>query len=193
MASRQVLNFTIDSKLPGKEFFPMTHKEATVLARQQIAIAKKAEKSITRSMKTAAKKNNGEMSGLKFRLKDKTSTTRKVITENRTHRWGPNAVKKEDLNDLNRYTMLFDEAGYTNGVRGAIADLEAQGFEFVKIKNNWDGKYYKRINCNLRGPDGRIFELQFHTERSLYVKHEISHPLYKKVRKLSKTENLKKQ
>ena len=114
------------------------------------------------------------------------------MKENQVNRWGKNSLIREDLNDLNRYTMLFDDAQYTRKVSGVIADMEAQGFKFSKVKNTWNTNTYKGINCNVTAPDGRVFELQFHTPESFRIKMDVSHPLYEKARKLSTTEAQKK-
>ena len=177
---------------PKKAWLPLNYAQADVFAQQVLKGAKKSEKAITDMIVGMSKKHDGVIEGLKYKLKGRGSTIRKIMKENSVNRWGKEALIKEDLNDLNRYTMLFDDAAYTSKVQNVIKDMEAGGFKFSKVKNTWDSKYYKGINCNVTAPDGRVFELQFHTPSSFDIKMNVSHPLYEKVRRLSTTEAQKK-
>ena len=147
----------------AQRFIPLNWHQANAYAKQLLKGAGLSEAEITAMMNNMAKKHGGVMEGLKFKMKGRSSTIRKIMKENSVNRWGRQSLMREDLNDLNRYTMLFDEAAYTRSVGGVIADMEASGFQFVKIKNTWSSQGYKGINCNVVAPDGRVFELQFHS------------------------------
>ena len=172
---------------PEKRFFPMSHAQARALAQKELRRVNKIEKANTARLKQLAASHNGEMSGLEFRMKDLPSSTRKIMKENQTMKYGPETLIREDLADLNRYTMLVDDKYYRDSVLSALGELEAEGYKIVKVKNTWHTTKYRGMNCNLLTPEGQIFELQFHTPKSLNVKFKYSHPLYEEYRKLGTT------
>jgi hypothetical protein len=109
------------------------------------------------------------------RLKDK-------IAEgvNERGRTVPDAVML--VPDALRYTFQHDEAGYTQGVRGDIAQIKEHGFELVRLKNYWSGVQYKGINSQWMDPDsGQRFEVQFHTRMSFEGK-QLTHGVYECLR-----------
>ena len=129
-----------------KEFVPLNWQQANAIARDVLKKAGMSEAQITKMMTEMSSKHGGLMEGMKYKLKGRSSTIRKMMKENQVNRWGKDALIKEDLNDLNRYTMIFDEAAYTRQVQAVIADMEAGGFKFVKIKNTWNTSKYKGIS-----------------------------------------------
>jgi hypothetical protein len=84
--------------------------------------------------------------------------------------------------DALRYTFQYDEASYTQGVRGDIAQIKEHGFELVRLKNYWSGGQYKGINSQWMDPDsGQRFEVQFHTRMSFEGK-QLTHGVYECLR-----------
>ena len=95
----------------------------------------------------------------------------------------PSEAGGKIFDDL-RYTMTFPADKYTEGVKGAVADLKAQGYTFDqdRVKNTWESPVYRGLNTTARTPDGKAFELQFHTPESFDLKENIQHPLYEEAR-----------
>jgi len=49
-------------------------------------------------------------------------------------------------------------------------------------RNSWDHPEYKGINTRWTTPEGRRFELQFHTPESYHAKQEVTHKAYERIR-----------
>jgi hypothetical protein len=92
--------------------------------------------------------------------------------------------------DAVRYTLQYEEARYSQGVRADIGRLKEHGFEMLTLKNSWSGEQYKGINSQWIDPDsGQRFELQFHTRVSFDAK-QITHPAYERLRSQPKPDEL---
>ena len=170
-----------------KPFVPMTTKEATKLAIRKLRIAGAAEADITDFLMSMESSHRGKSRALEFKLKAKPSTIRKIVKESTENSWSSKAIVREDLNDLNRYTMLFSESKYSNNVLKTIKDMQDEGFKVLDIRNSWSSSKYRGLNCNFRSPNGQVFELQFHTPSSVHTKFKYSHPLYDEYRELATT------
>lgn len=92
-----------------------------------------------------------------------------------------------DLKDQVRYTLVFSDDQYVAGVERAKA-LFQDRFDKIKFVNGWDpdnSTYrgtYQGINAAFQDRvTGQVFEVQFHTPRSLRAKGP-SHPWYDIVR-----------
>jgi hypothetical protein len=89
------------------------------------------------------------------------------------------------VKDAIRYTFVYDEQRYTDGVYADCDRLESAGFEPVDRQNSWKEDQYKGINGRWREPDsGMLFEVQFHTQESVDAK-ELTHPAYARIRDTS--------
>ena len=124
------------------------------------------------------------LAGLENSLKGKDRLTEKVneAVEERGH-----SVESAlgMVKDAIRYTFVYSEDRYTEGVYADCERLETTGFERVDRKNSWDGLEYKGINGRWRVPDtGQLFEVQFHTQSSLDAKEE-THGAYERLRTLT--------
>lgn len=145
--------------------------------------ARTIEPDATRTMLDVSESVGVEMSGLKYRLKTRASLARKIKNDAAEKRIRQ-SVAAEQIGDSVRYTMVSDEANYARMATEALEELEAQGYQAVKVKNYWqDGNGYLGINVNMVAPNGTKMELQFHTYKSVKVK-EPSHKLYEESRKL---------
>ena len=159
---------------------------ARAAARDKVAKAKELEPKLTGMMSACAKEAGGEMVGLKYAVKSEASLTRKIKTE-----MGKNGsdVKAavDDMKDVNRYTMMLTESNFVSGYESTVKALQSQGHEVVRVKNSMGDTTapYRGLNTNVKAPDGTIWELQFHTARSLEVK-EVNHKLYE-TQRLDKT------
>jgi hypothetical protein len=125
---------------------------------------------------------NRHLAGLEHRLKGKERLAEKV------EKW---MSAQPDLRpdqafglvkDAIRYTFVYEEAGYADGVCADCRRLQSEGFEPADRENSWKNDQYKGINGRWREPiSGRLFEVQFHTQASLSAKED-THPAYERIR-----------
>lgn len=153
-----------------------------------------------RTMREAARAAGGRLAGdygadVEHSIKDVDSLERKVGQSS------DKGASTEDsllqINDMNRYTILFDEADYTAGTQRAREHLEERGFSFAYGRNTWDDPFYKGYNtgfldqsrphaaldpdlADVSAPRHPV-EVQFHTRESFDAKSD-NHDLYKLVR-----------
>lgn len=157
-------------------------RHAATEAKKLVAIAKKREKVLTSMLNGCAKKTGGQMVGLQFAVKSEESLTRKIKTEMAEK----GVTAKEagaSMKDVNRYTMQLTEDNFVNGYNSTMDALRKNGYEVARVKNTLanPNAEYRGVNTNIKSPDGSIWELQFHTAKSLEVK-EVNHKLYEKQR-----------
>ena len=87
--------------------------------------------------------------------------------------------------DVVRFTFLYDETRYTQGVLADVERLKSQGFELDRLKNTWGSEQYKGINTQWLEPGSGVrFEVQFHTQASLEAK-ELTHEAYERIRSIT--------
>jgi hypothetical protein len=109
------------------------------------------------------------------RIKDKVAVD--VDEKGRTTSEALSTVK-----DTIRYTLVYSDERYTDGVQTDMARLEGRGFEQVERRNTWAEDQYKGINSRWREPDtGQLFEVQFHTQISFEAK-QLTHCAYERSR-----------
>jgi hypothetical protein len=83
-----------------------------------------------------------------------------------------------DIPDAVRYTYLFAEDHYSDGIWRAHSSLEDQGFELQARRSSWENQEYKGVNSRwLDQASGQLFEVQFHTEQSWAAKQQ-THEAY---------------
>lgn len=88
----------------------------------------------------------------------------------------------ENVKDAVRFTFVYADERYTEGVYSDCARLEALGFEPFDRQNSWQHDQYKGINSGWREPEsGLLFEVQFHTQASFAAK-ELTHQAYERLR-----------
>jgi hypothetical protein len=126
---------------------------------------------------------NRQLVGFEHRLKGKDRLTEKVIEaiEERGH-----SVEAAlgMVKDAIRFTFVYPDDRYSDGVYADCERLKNVGFEPFDRKNSWDGLEYKGVNGRWRVPGvGQIFEVQFHTQQSLDAKEE-THGAYERLRTL---------
>ena len=147
--------------------------------------ARAQEPQITKDIVSAVNDNSGTMFGLDYRMKQNTSMAGKIAADSkedgRTFEECAAGIK-----DAVRYTAVFETASFTAGYKNVKQALLSQGYEEVRCKNFYkmyeEGKScQKAVQCVYKNKSGQMFELQFHTPRSLGAK-EINHPLYEEQR-----------
>jgi SPP1 gp7 family putative phage head morphogenesis protein len=154
-----------------------TLREQTVKMR---ASAFKARPGVTRTLKQMGKARDGKLVGEEFAVKGRNSLLRKM--NEKVAQGMPQEAVPGQINDVLRYTLQFDEAGYAKGVQGTLSGLRASGYKVRQVTNYWDVKGgYQGGNTIILSPTGQRFELQFHTAISRDLK-EKAHLLYQKTR-----------
>jgi hypothetical protein len=86
------------------------------------------------------------------------------------------------VKDAVRFTFVYSEDRYAEGVWADVARMEDKGFEPAERRNTWAEDQYKGINSRWREPEtGLLFEVQFHTKGSFEAK-QLTHCSYERVR-----------
>ncbi len=140
---------------------------------KKIHEAIKLEPEITKYLKKLGKKYNGKLEGLNYKFKGREKLYEKAYVKN-----------IDNIRDLLRYTFVFKDSDYTEGVYHIYSELEKN--KMFKTKHSWIkqkwclGDMYQGINTSWEYKSF-IFELQFHTKISHKMKTTgILHDLYDK-------------
>lgn len=88
------------------------------------------EPQITAKVQEITSKAGGELEGLDYRLKTPTSTYEKMYGR---------ATSKPitEMNDLIRYTEIFEPDQLAKGTNLSLQEFEANGYSVAKVKNTW--------------------------------------------------------
>ena len=149
-------------------------------------IATSIEPVVTSDLKEVVGQNM-RLAGLSHRIKSEESLRRKIFEESVDEQIDVRE-KAATIKDALRYTAVSAERDYASNVTRGIAALKAKGYSLVRATNYWgSGAEYQGINTSFKTPGGQVFELQFHTQRSFYVKEKLNHSLYEKRRRLGAT------
>jgi len=151
----------------------------------QLANAQQVEPRVTSDIKAVASMAGGSTMGLDYRIKQRSSMTRKIKTKIESGEIGPDPRKW--VTDALRYTMVFYPADWSKCVQNAIFGLEEKGYELTEGENSWPrGDSYSGLHYNMVVPyNGLITELQFHTADSFMLKEKTLHKMYEEYRKSS--------
>lgn len=141
------------------------------------------------AMAQVAAAPGGDLAGFAARRKSLTSLSRKIDGDMAEARVKGAPIASADdaaraIGDTVRYTVRFTEGEYVAGTRQIVDELMAAGNRPLKWKPKWADdvdRGYRGINTNWIAPNGTVFEVQFHTPRSFYVK-EINHAKYEVAR-----------
>lgn len=170
-------------------------KDVSKVAQKSIEKAAKEEPEVTKDLQEVFDKNGNKFIGLDFRLKGEGSLSRKILTDayEKGQKKSPKTAKElakvaSKINDNLRYTCELNKDDFGNGYEKVKNDLEAKGYEFVKVKNTMgDTKGgYRGVNTQVKNKNGYIFELQFHTAQSFDTKDK-AHVLYEVARDTKKS------
>lgn len=182
--------FKIESVMKECQCSRETAEAAHKLASDIFEKAQAEEPKITGDLLDVAKKTGGEMYGLDFRMKQETSLARKIVNDANDDYNGDLNASARAVKDAVRFTMVFEDEGFTKSYRDTKATLEAAGYTEMRCKNYWDmyaskkSNPIKSVQSVFMTPDGTLFELQFQTYNSQGAK-EISHPMYEEQRSKS--------
>ncbi|MBU0279348.1 hypothetical protein [Gemella sp. zg-1178] len=154
------------------------------LVENRIEYFKGIEPNVTKTLDIIAKNTGGELAGLDFKLKNSESLYRKVKDDVKEKNITfSNALY--EVNDILRYTLVQNENNFTDTYFLVKKFLEKQGYSIMRVKNTFKNNVtYKGINTLVKDDKGNIFELQFHTHKSLHIKENELHELYEKQRVL---------
>jgi hypothetical protein len=161
----------------NKKAAPGQYSEEAVKAAAEVrAHAETLEPGATEIMVRMSRQFGGKLEQLDQRLKTEESLARKIDADAVKDYNGDRERAAANLSDAIRYTMVFGDANYTEGMKATIKTMEADGYTFLdangesRVKNFWfDGDDYQGINAKA-AKDGMIVELQFHTPESLDFK-----------------------
>lgn len=185
---RCVLVAHIDVDKMAEEF---DRREAEIYADDKLSHINKTELNITKFLKEVSSTENSELFGLDYKIKSKESLVRKIIFDSKEKR----ITLKEATNQINdalRYTILNDEDSFTNKYFKIVEKMKAKGYNIIRVKNTFkQDVVYKSINTLVKN-NGDIFELQFHTPKSVEIKEGGLHKLYEIQRSLNKEKDYKK-
>lgn len=176
----------------SEEGKPDVTKHIANTAQTNIAKAKKEEPQTTKDLGEIFEKNKSHFKGLEYRLKSNESLARKIATdldEKGLPSTNENIQKVANgIHDNLRYTAICNPRTYAKQYEGIVKDLEAKGYEIVKVKNTFTDPTnpYKGLNTQVKNKSGYIFELQFHTRQSAIIKDKM-HKLYEISRDLKQS------
>lgn len=132
-------------------------------------------------MKNAVSKGTGHLEGLDYRIKGIQSLQRKLQSK---------AVQKnitvsdysEKVTDVLRYTNVSEANNLYSDYKIIVKNLNELNYNVIEVTNTFEGaSAYKGINTLVKDDTGYVFELQFHTPKSLEIK-EVNHKLYEEYR-----------
>ena len=161
-------------------------------ASQLINEAHKHEPQVTADLKDIVKQDGAELAGLEYRFKGEKSLSEKLERKSIEKGISVHEYSKK-VTDVLRYTEMSSEDTLQRNFDSFVSKINERGYEMVEVNNSWyDGSDYKGINTLVRTSRGYVFEMQFHTPKSLEIK-EINHKLYEKQREVgtSKKEQLR--
>ncbi len=161
--------------------------EANIFAQQLYNAASVEEPLVTAQLK-ALESDKVHLEGLEYRLKTVESLSRKIVSDAHDMEISLSEAAN-NIHDGLRYTFTIDEQEYVAKTRLIMDTLIAKGNSVYKFKNYWAKKDvdYQGINVILRSKDGFIYEVQFHTPMSYYVKGEKTHKYYEIIRSETST------
>ena len=148
----------------------------------------KNEPKITSDLSDICKDKEFTMQGLDYKLKTKKSTFEKLVRKDNVTL--DKAIDDMDkMYDVVRYTYQSKPESMVKDYEFARTELEAKGYKFVEIKNQWMNNKvaYNGVNIKMTDEKGSKFELQFHTKESLALKNGQMHSLYEQQRVIKDT------
>jgi hypothetical protein len=163
-------------------------KEITDTAQAARAVAQAIEPETTARLESIAAGAGARLQGTEFAVKGQESLEDKIVKVIDEARAGGETVTPQAamdrIFDVHRYTMVSSPEDYARNTESTVRQMEAQGYDFQpgRFRNTWaEGNPYRGLNTTVRDPQGRTFELQFHTQESFDTKME-QHPIYEKIR-----------
>jgi hypothetical protein len=149
----------------------------------------KAEAQITTRIEGIERASAGELAGKDFRLKGRDRLKDKIAAAREGAPGADFDQLSANIHDAVRYTLRYEYANYTEGVKSDVGRLKEQGFDLIKLRNFWNDAEYKGINSQWNDRQtGQTFEVQFHTCESFEAK-QVTHKAYERLRNPQITED----
>ncbi|GGY05336.1 hypothetical protein [Streptomyces hiroshimensis] len=164
-----------DDPAPGRRLELTADQNAAVTGRWEAArAAHKGLDAVMEEVQQALADSHGaKLEGKQHRLMGLKAFRRKAAMELDDRVPLEKVVRK--VQDLNRYTLVFDVKAYTEGVRHTYALLHERGYVIVpdSERNTWEDPVHKGFRAAWQRPDGTVtFEIAFHTPDSHWAKTE---------------------
>lgn len=164
----------------GRELSPEKNTEAS---KAYADICDEGKQALLPAMhRIEAADSNRQLVGLENMVKGEDRVKEKIAER---LRYQPDLTARQaaaEVPDAVRFTFVYGEKHYTDGVLADVDRLKAEGFELIKLKNLWTKDQYKGINSQWCRPEtGLRFEVQFHTPESREAK-ELTHKAYERLR-----------
>ena len=130
-----------------------------------------------------AEATGGDLYKFEFRQKDQQGIDRKIKEIKESHPELSEEEAAEQVADYLRYTIVYSCEEYGKKVISAQNKLKEMGFDFYdhKLRKYFGEGPYKGYNTVMQDSEGNVFELQFHTHKSLERLDKVR-PLYEKFR-----------
>ena len=155
--------------------------EAEILADKLRKEAMEHEPGVTKDLKEAVASGNGRLEGLDNRIKGFDSLVRKLKDKSKAKGLTIDEYA-ERVTDVLRYTHVSDPEHLAQNYFAFIEELKKRGYNVIEVVNTFpEQTSYRGINTLMSGPQGYVFEIQYHTPQSLQIKN-INHELYEEER-----------
>lgn len=139
---------------------------------------------ITKDLSAIVEKLGGHLDGLEFSVKTASSICDKL---ERMEKNGECSIEENmsKMPDIIRYTQICKHDDIFTSAKSIISTLEERGYKLKAVNNYYEKPYkttgYKGLHMNLISPQGQIFELQIHSEKSFAAKQK-GHEMYEEMR-----------
>lgn len=144
---------------------------------------------MTKDVEEIASVLRAKVVGLENKFKTENSLARKLSDYSKEKNLSHTIIAKR-TNDVLRFTYLFRQNKYAQGLNFVQNYFQEKGYKIGKIFNGWtiEGTNrdlgYRGINLTIISSQGQKFELQLHTKESFRLKTE-THGLYEEFRSLN--------
>jgi hypothetical protein len=130
------------------------------------ASSQQAESLASPAIQQAVQENGGELHQFDQRLKSKASIRSKIQRRRDTM---PLATDQEraQIPDGARYTAVFPDEGYNQGVERTLGALKSAGFKQLEALNSWTDPDWAGLLVVLRSPSSTSVEVVFQTPEAL--------------------------
>lgn len=127
------------------------------------------------------------LTGLQYSVKTASSIEDNIHRRCSSHDISPEE-SFDSLIDIIRYTQITEHDDIFKTAQNTISELQKKGFFLDRVKNYYKNPYsntgYKGLHLGFISPQGQLFELQIHSEKSYSVKQQ-GHDLYERMRAIS--------
>jgi hypothetical protein len=151
---------------------------------EEIGRVRETEAQVSDDVRTIERENSAGawLEGFECRLKGDDRLKEKVAEKLKDQGDRPPQDIVREVPDAIRYTFCAQTERYAEGYHDLKDRFESFGYEMYQCKNLWKDPEYKGINTRWMTPEGRRFEVQFHTSESFHAKQHVTHEAYERAR-----------